>query len=259
MSIEQSPTAATASGIGRHDVLPAAVVVGHRDQDLLRLEHLEAASLRTPCAIRRRGPEAPCAAATQMPTAILPSVTPAASSCLSISSPRMTPELYSSWPTHAVKRGFQTGDIRADQRHALVDGLLDRGDPLVARIRHHGDAVESALQRGLEERLVRRGVERGVAEDLERDPIVARRVLGAGLHPLGEGVQPVQDVGDLDVAVVRRGSRVLRRGAQAGIATGTATIVSARIVRSRLTSVLPSHLSPGVRSISSLPVAAERP
>ena len=67
-----------------------------------------------------------------------------------------------------------------------------------------GDAVEAALQRGLEERLVRRRVERGVAEDLEGHAVVARRVLGAGLHPLGEGVEPVQDVGDLDVAVVRR-------------------------------------------------------
>ena len=43
-----------------------------------------------------------------------------------------------------------------------------------------------------------------------RRPVIAGRVFGAGLDPLSEGIQPVQDVRNLDVAVVRRGRGVLR-------------------------------------------------
>ena len=123
----------------------------------------------------------------------------------------MTPELYSSsWPTQAFMAVLEAGDVRVDERDALVDRLLDGSNPLITRKRHHGDTIEPRLEGLFEKGLVRRGIEGCIAEDLERDAIVRAASSAPVFIRSVNAFKTVQHVSDFDVAVVCRWSGVLR-------------------------------------------------
>ena len=102
-----------------------------------------------------------------MPTAILPSVSPAASSCFYHLAAEDDAGVVLVLANPGGQRRLQPGDVGPDEGDSRVDRLLDRRDPLVAREGDDGDAVESSLDGGLEERLVGRRIESGVPEDFK--------------------------------------------------------------------------------------------